>query len=66
MKTRDKYEIREGMWLSSTDEIIEVGRIFDGEFEAREIIFDEEDPDKFTYGDTRILQSMDLHKFSYK
>lgn len=66
MKTRDGFEIREGMWLSSTDNIIEVVKVLNGEFEAREIIFNEEDPDQFEYGDAYMLQSMDLHSYNYQ
>lgn len=54
MKTRDKYEVKEGMWIEDTNGIYEVEKIYpDNTARVKEIVFpDDNDPDKWEYGDT--------------
>lgn len=66
MKTRDGYEIKTGLWLSSTDGIVEVVNVYADEFEVTEVIFDEDDTDKFEYGDVYTLTKGDAHKYTYQ
>ena len=64
MKTKDGYTINEGMWIYDTTGCYEIKSIGDV-VELREILFDDEDPEKFNYGDYRRLKPSEIKNNFY-
>ena len=66
MRTKDGYEVTIGMWLSDTTGIYEVKSINSYDVTLQEIIFDEDNPDDYSYGDHRYLTFAEMKHLSYE
>lgn len=64
LKTKDGYEVKEGMWISSPDTVCEVNKIFDDKLYATEIIYTD-DKGSYELGDKLTITKNDLHHYSY-
>ena len=65
IKTRDGELVKVGMWISNTAGIYEVTEIGSKYVTGREIVFDEENEEKWEYGDTHYWLHSELKHFDF-
>ncbi len=65
MKTKDGYSITENMWISDDTGIYEISDIRTNIVTLKEIVFNEDNPDEWEYGDLRYLTPQEIKHMTY-
>ena len=65
-KTGDGYEVRIGMWLENTSGVYEVTSIEENYVSVKEVIFEDDESDKYQLGDTYRMTKQEMKHVYYE